>query len=148
MFYYQSEVCTKLNVPFSWEVKPGVCKVTDQASGSVMGDFSLELPRPPPCSLSSTGMDGFSCRPSSPCLRSLLQPWKSSFRMGVRKDPDVDPFLAAYKRCTKNSSTHKSSGNEKDVGFIGKRKIKHYLSCKHSCTTRKDNLVRISRLIS
>ena len=39
---FQSEVYTEVNVPFSWEAKPGVCKVTNQASGiSITWHFTI-----------------------------------------------------------------------------------------------------------
>ena len=47
---FRSEVYTEVNVPFSWEAKPGVCKVTNQASGiSITRRFTIsKLPPPPP----------------------------------------------------------------------------------------------------
>ena len=39
---FLSEVYTEVNVPFSWEAKPGVCKVTNQASGiSITWHFTI-----------------------------------------------------------------------------------------------------------
>ena len=135
---FLSEVYTEVNVPFSWEAKPGVCKVTNQASGiSITQQFTIsKLPPPPPpphhhhklCtpqhSISSTG----------------------SFRIGIKKDEPVpDPFLAAYERCTKTPVNPKSSSKKKKDDCFGKRKIMFTLSCKHSCDVWEDNLVRIAR---
>ena len=39
---FRSEVYTEVNVPFSWEAKPGVCKVTNQAFGiSITWHFTI-----------------------------------------------------------------------------------------------------------
>ena len=145
MKFYESEVCTKVNVPFSWEVKPGVCKLsTDiQSSGALLSHFTLQL-SPPPSSFSPRNYMGDIGLQNVPRNQPATR-GSSSFRMGMEKAED--PFLAAFMRCTRSSSMHNLSGkNEKDVGF-GKRKsiLRGTLSCKYSCPIIEDNLVRISR---
>lgn len=150
--HYESEICTKVNVPFSWEVKPGVCKFKEHQSSrnSLLGHFALQALSPPPSSFSPRNymeddfhIPHFLCayQPAARGSRS------NSFRTGLTKAED--PFLAAYMRCTRSSSMHKISGKSEkdDVGF-GKRKsvLRSTLSCKYSCPIIEDNLVRISRL--
>lgn len=131
--FYRSEVCTKPTVPFSWEVKPGVCKLTDEASRSVKEHLTSAKLRPPPSTLttrSTTSMDD--SHVSSSCLSCAPRPSmrSPSFRMAVRKEDD--PFLAAYKSCTASPATHRSSViKERNVGF-GKRKSMHFLPGKYS----------------
>lgn len=130
-------VYTEVNVPFSWEDKPGVCKVSKQASGrSITGHFTTKLP-PPPCSLSTTNMVDDLHTPQ----HSICSSGSKSFRKGS-KEPD--PFLAAYESCTKTPRNKSCSKNKKDVGF-GKRKSMVSFSCKNSCDVGEHNLVRISR---
>ncbi|TYH28890.1 hypothetical protein ES288_A02G180100v1 [Gossypium darwinii] len=51
-----------------------------------------------------------------------------------------DPFLAAYKECTKSGEI-KTGGSKLPV-----RKKKIGFSCKNACDVRDDNLVRLSNL--
>ncbi|KAE8686057.1 hypothetical protein F3Y22_tig00111088pilonHSYRG00445 [Hibiscus syriacus] len=55
-----------------------------------------------------------------------------------------DPFLAAYKECTKSGENGKLSSEDGGSKFARKKKID--FSCKESCDVRDDNLVRISNL--
>ena len=135
---FQSEVYTEVNVPFSWEAKPGVCKVTNQASGiSITRQFTIsKLPPPPPPHHHH----------HKPCTPQHSISSTGSFRIGVKKDEPVpDPFLAAYERCTKTPDNPKSSSKKKKDDRFGKRKIMLTLSCKHSCDVWEDNLARITR---
>ncbi|XVF64224.1 hypothetical protein PTKIN_Ptkin09bG0151400 [Pterospermum kingtungense] len=113
-------------VPFSWENKPGVRKLTSQ-EGPEEDYFLKKLP-PPPC-------------PSASARISIHDIKTPPSRRGPNKYDD--PFLAAYKECTK--STSKSELAKKDVGS-GLKKGMFSFSCKRSCSVRNDNLVRISQL--
>nr|XP_033508560.1 uncharacterized protein LOC104120621 isoform X4 [Nicotiana tomentosiformis] len=97
------KVHSKGNVPFSWENKPGVSKITPTKNCST-GGFSPKLP-PPPCPVPEKAKGAAFHRlqiPPPPCAfqppPSLL---RSSSRRGFNKQDD--PFLMAYKECTKSS---------------------------------------------
>ncbi|KAB2036858.1 hypothetical protein E1A91_D03G032500v1 [Gossypium mustelinum] len=125
------------NIPFSWEDKPGVSKpskVTHYGcpiDGGLYGDGGLltdiavrdnnEVPPPPPCSI------------------RLPPPRRSTSLKGLRWWLD-DPFLAAYKECTKSGEI-KTGGSKLPV-----RKKKIGFSCKNACDVRDDNLARLSNL--
>ncbi|KAG6648839.1 hypothetical protein CIPAW_07G172100 [Carya illinoinensis] len=99
-------------VPFSWERKPGVSKVTHQDQCPTEGDMPA--------------------------------PSRSSSKKGLKRE---DPFLAAYKECTKSiNGNGKSPKNGVNLysGF-GKITMPDF-SCRRSCSVRDGNLVRISRL--
>ncbi|GMJ08063.1 hypothetical protein HRI_004475500 [Hibiscus trionum] len=115
------------NVPFSWEDKPGVSKVThydrhycpiDVGSYALTGSGSSKIlvPPPPPPPLSK---------------QSSLK--RSASVKGLRWWVQ-DPFLAAYKECTKSGSK------------LARKKKTSTLSCKESCDVRDDNLMRFSNL--
>ncbi|KAK8973879.1 hypothetical protein V6N11_013036 [Hibiscus sabdariffa] len=125
------------SVPFSWEYKPGVSKSSNLShydqysiptdgppSTSIVGDSSSnvmvrdnnKVPPPPPCSI-------------------RLPPKRSTSLKGLRWWPD-DPFLAAYKECTKSNGGSKLPVRIKKISF----------SCKKSCDVRDDNLVRLSNI--
>ncbi|KAK8717418.1 hypothetical protein V6N13_044687 [Hibiscus sabdariffa] len=55
-----------------------------------------------------------------------------------------DPFLAAYKECTKSGGNGKLS-SENSSSKLAKKKKKGF-SCKESSDVRDDNLVRLSNL--
>lgn len=149
-------------VPFSWENKPGVSKaITRQRQHSCDGDgdkhhlFS-KLP-PPPCPEGSSGR--FSTNkvlhdiqiPLPPCAFQPppppRPPSRSSSRKGLMmmnmmKHHDQDPFLVAFKECTKTSSSRKSTKLLPKNSYKGMFNF----SCKRSCSVRHDNLVRVSQL--
>ncbi|XP_021285055.1 uncharacterized protein LOC110417148 [Herrania umbratica] len=133
----QSIVHSQGNVPFSWENKPGVCKLTSQ-EGSKEDYFLQKLPSPPyPPESARILIHGVKI-PPPPC--AFQHPFKTS-RRGLRKSDD--PFLAAYKECTKSTSKGKLA---KSDGGSGLKKGMFNFSCKRSCSVRNDNLVRISQL--
>ncbi|GKV10408.1 hypothetical protein SLEP1_g21774 [Rubroshorea leprosula] len=96
--------------------------------------MSQKLP-PPPCSSKNTRISNHDVQiPLPPCV--FQPPSKSSSRKGLRRQDQDDPFLAAFKECTK--TPHKGKLPKKEVGFG--------FSCKQSCSVRDGNLVRISRV--
>ncbi|EEF52241.1 conserved hypothetical protein [Ricinus communis] len=97
----QSKANTKGNVPFSWEKKPGVSKLINQDSDpNQEEDLVLKL-LPPPCPIESPRISTHDTIniPLPPC--TFQPPSRSSSRKGIRKQDD--PFLAAYKECTKST---------------------------------------------
>ncbi|KAK8625912.1 hypothetical protein V6N13_057069 [Hibiscus sabdariffa] len=108
----------------SWENKPAICKETGQ-----LEDCRMQKLPPPPCGsesgkiwLHDIGIPLPPCVFQPPCSRRSL------------KKTEVDPFLAAYKECTK--STKKYGGLK---GFFS-------FSCTRSCSVRDDNIIRVSQL--
>ncbi|KAH7848049.1 hypothetical protein Vadar_033201 [Vaccinium darrowii] len=123
-------------VPFSWEKRPGVSKVAHGDYPSEVGQFGQRLP-PPPCPPES-GRASFH-ELTVPLPPSGFQlPTRSSSWRGIRKQDD--PFLNAYRECTKGSRKGKD-----DSGF-GLRKHLNSLLCKYSVSVRDDSMVRISKL--
>ncbi|XVF39768.1 hypothetical protein PTKIN_Ptkin01aG0059000 [Pterospermum kingtungense] len=122
-----NKVRSQGKVPFSWENKPGVCKETTIQEGTEfevdqkairVSIQAIKIP-PPPC--------------------GLHPPTRTSSRRGLKKsDHDDDPFLAAYKECTKSIGKGKLAKKDKRGMFS--------FSCKQSCSVRDDNLVKISQL--
>ena len=83
------------NVPFSWENKPGVSKVTPSF------EEPLKLP-PPPCSTDSPKLAVHGLYvPLPPC--PFQPPRRISPKKGMSRRED-DPFLAAYMECSLRSA--------------------------------------------
>lgn len=138
------KVHSKGNVPFSWENKPGVSKITP-TKNCATGGFSPKLP-PPPCLVpekaKGAAFHHLQIPPPPPLLRS-------SSRRGFNKQDD--PFLIAYKECTKSSRKGNKflGGFSKDdfgFGMKNKKKNKSIFSCKNSCSVMEDNVIKVSQL--
>ncbi|KAI3685867.1 hypothetical protein L6452_35128 [Arctium lappa] len=116
------------NIPFSWENRPGVRK--DNIFAGEERRKQLHLP-PPPCEKAATcDDDHIGGLPLPPC--AFQPPLRSS---SSRRSKDDDPFLIAYKECTKSN---KKGPLMRKNSFLG--------SCKHSCTVRDDSIVRVSHI--
>lgn len=147
------------SVPFSWEAMPGVSKVTNQDCPTDFGVGALNC-------LSAEEDSGDSPKklvnnpeikiPLPPCPL-LKAPSRSSSTKGFRWHVEADPFLMAYKECTKSTSTlNNNSGklpgsenNKKGSDAIGCKVRKsrfNMFSCKNSCDVREDNFVKLSQL--
>lgn len=152
------------NIPFSWEDKPGVsksCKVTnyDQYCPIDVGLYALNRnPPPPPSDGNSTKVLVHNKKvppppPRAPPCSIQLPPKRSTSVKGLRWWHE-DPFLAAYKECTKSSTGGRNGkllssdqGRKNGVSKLLARKKKINFSCKNSsCDVRDDNLVRLSNL--
>lgn len=126
----------KGNVPFSWENEPGVRKETSGDRPIYLGRdaVTLKLPPPPSFRIDENGKTSLSPAfrdlqniPLPPC--AFQGPTRSGSRRGIYQD---DPFLKAYKECTK------SKRGRKNVSIF---------SCKSSsCSVTDDSIVRISQL--
>ncbi|KAE8715754.1 Detected protein of unknown function [Hibiscus syriacus] len=100
---------------YSCPIDGGLYALNRTPLASNLGDSSTnKVPSPPPYSKRSTSLKG-------------LRWW-----------PD-DPFLAAYKECTKSGG--KTGGSKLSVRI---KKIR--FSCKNSCDVRENNLMRLSNL--
>lgn len=130
-------------IPFSWENKPGVSKVTYPTEGDD-DDLVHKLP-PPPCpsdqKAAKISVHDFQI-PLPPC--AFPPPSRSSSTKGLRKHED-DPFLAAYKECTKSSRPAKGKSFKSHVQSAFRKNMLVF-SCTRSSSVRDDNLVRISQL--
>ncbi|XP_028793636.1 uncharacterized protein LOC114761689 [Neltuma alba] len=136
------------NVPFSWEKKAGVSKVHQPESLTREEELLHNLP-PPPCTTEvgggkiSGGVQDIQNIPLPPCA---FQPpvYRTSSKKGLWTQEVDDPFLAAYKECTK--TTRKSNGNNKSCESVLRKRVISIFSCKRSCAVRDNNLVRISHV--
>ncbi|XVF15393.1 hypothetical protein REPUB_Repub09cG0148900 [Reevesia pubescens] len=142
------------NIPFSWEDKPGFSKSSKITSYGPqcpidIGSYALNQTNPP-----SDAGDGLSkilvhdkkVPPPPPCSIQLL-PKRSISVKGLRWWQE-DPFLAAYKECTKSGGNGKLSSEARkhgDFKILGRMK-KITISCKNSSDARDDNLVSLSNL--
>lgn len=130
------EVHFQGKVPFSWENKPGIRKSKIQGGPPVdEGQINLKVP-PPPCRVEIAGAPVHDIPiPLPPC--AFQPPQRSSSKRGLKKTED--PFLAAYKECTKSSRKGTLTSGDH-------RKSRFSFSCKHSCSVRDDNFVKISEI--
>ncbi|MBA0867447.1 hypothetical protein Goshw_030439 [Gossypium schwendimanii] len=123
-----------LNVPFSWELKPGVSKLTCEETSIGVRYASLDLPPPPHLS-----KNALFCVND---LQGVLRPPPIS---PVRKgdvNKKEDRFVAAHRKCTKYSMNGKL-GTDGENDTCRTRTIKDIFtsSCKYSCTICSENTV-------
>ncbi|CAA3007005.1 Hypothetical predicted protein [Olea europaea subsp. europaea] len=140
------------NVPFSWENKPGVRKITPQEYDIHNHDHCFAPPKlpPPPCPPENGRVSFHDMQiPLPPCAFQQLS--RCSSRNSLEKFDD--PFLIAYKECTKSTRKGKTTscaGREDDKGFgLIKKNVSvsgSVFSCKKSCSVREDSIVRLSQL--
>ncbi|EOX91752.1 hypothetical protein QUC31_003273 [Theobroma cacao] len=143
----RKKVHSQGNIPFSWEDKPGVSKVThyDDQCPIVIGLCALNQTPSPSDAGGSKILVHDKKVPPPPCTMQLV-PKRSTSVKGLRWWQE-DPFLAAYKECTKGGGNGKwsSEGRKTDGSNVRKKKTITF-SCKNSCDVRGDNLVRLSNL--
>lgn len=168
---YQN-VHSRWSIPFSWEDKPGVSKnKTNQDCPIGLGLHTLNLklssllalPHSPNLPSSITCINGSNkirCSnvtdqekqsiPLPPCLSSqtLHRSTSKKILKWWQQDYNGDPFLAAYKECTKSSivANGKSSRKIKKSNVIcnsdkGRRSTRSIFSCKNSCEVRDDSFM-------
>lgn len=131
-------------ISFSWEKKPGISK--ESFSTQREKESLAKLPLPP------ISLDGSTTPrnhvhdiqiPLPPCA---FQP--PYYRTCSKKGLDDDPFLAAYKECTKSKKSGKRDKKMSKGGgsFCEFRLVKNlsFFSCKRSCNVYDNNLGRIS----
>ncbi|KAJ7944553.1 SWI/SNF-related matrix-associated actin-dependent regulator of chromatin subfamily A-like protein [Quillaja saponaria] len=158
------------SIPFSWEDKPGVSKASSYqiehpieigrtltlnalALKSLSPSSPARPPRPPPESHAAnserTTVAAWDTKiPLPPC--PLQPPRRSISGKGFKWQED--PFLVAYKECTKsekNSNKSTCDQNKKGVPNSKPRRRlinKSIFSCKTSCEIRDDNFLKLSQL--
>ncbi|CAN6583039.1 hypothetical protein ACFX2I_043042 [Malus domestica] len=151
---------SRANIPFAWEMEPGLSKAAtdvhhgDHRDHRVLSEhlnveqLTLKL-TPPPRLLSPRGGSARFVvvdRQSRLPLCSIQPSFRlNSFRLvggGVRKEED--PFLAALVKCTaaKNPIGHPAGNNGKK--YVGKKtKTRFSFSCKYSCDVKEDSVVKM-----
>ncbi|KAM5565920.1 hypothetical protein ABKV19_019765 [Rosa sericea] len=153
-------------VPFSWENKPGVSKLSQTKTEAkteyyFIKDDDYKLPPPPRVSFHGD----YQLPLPPPCTFQAPISRNSSIKGLISNKAETeDPFQMAILECTK--SIHNGGGNGSgDVATKGRRKTslslspKHYggfgsglrslfgsLSCKCSSSVRDDSLVKVSRV--
>ncbi|KAI6695057.1 hypothetical protein NL676_022767 [Syzygium grande] len=140
-------------IPFSWEHSPGISKTARQNQERRSSSLAQS---PPPISPPDSGSQGLAQErkekiPPPPGMASAAAapPRRSASLKGFLWREE-DPFLAAYKECTKSTSLVESGGgegkksNQVKSGLRSKRMS--IFSCKSSCDVRENSLVRLSRL--
>ncbi|KAI4316587.1 hypothetical protein L6164_024556 [Bauhinia variegata] len=140
-------------IPFSWEKKAGVCKVDDGESFPREQEMvpKPKLP-PPPYTTEGTALNSNIAEFQIPLPPCTFQPpyYRTSSKRGlIWGQEDDDPFLTAYKECTKTAknSDNKNKKLSKTRGIESRLKASLLIfSCKRSCSVRDNNLVRISQL--
>ncbi|CAI9777199.1 unnamed protein product [Fraxinus pennsylvanica] len=135
------------NVPFSWENKPGVRKITLQEYDVHHHQYFAPPKLPPPPCPPENGRASFHDMqiPLPPCTFQQLS--RSDSRKGLKKIDD--PFLIAYKECTKSTRKGKTTscaGREDNKGFgLTKKNVPvSVFSCKKSCSVREDSIIKLS----
>ncbi|KAG2692423.1 hypothetical protein I3760_08G053500 [Carya illinoinensis] len=138
-----SKVQWRETIPFLGETKPGVSMNTHKEC-LTEEDFAFNLPPPPYRSETAARVLAHDIQiPLPPC--TFQPPSRSSSRKVLRKQ-DHDPFLAAYRECTKSSNGGNSKLPKNGVKSGLRKNMLIGLSCKWSCSARDGNLVRISQL--
>ncbi|RDY00729.1 hypothetical protein CR513_16052, partial [Mucuna pruriens] len=133
MDIFSCKFCGDGKIPFSWERKPGVPKVT------TIGESCPKEHKLQPQSVGN----------SVHAFQIPLPPYYTTFsKKGLIGMQDRDPFFEAYKKCTKSTKSV-----DRNIKLQIKTNIEtrfrnsmSFISCKRSCAVRDNNLVRISHL--
>ncbi|CAK7339719.1 unnamed protein product [Dovyalis caffra] len=142
------KVYSQGSIPFSWENSPGVSKVIPQEYPKDKGLNAIKISPPTyPILFPDQDSDSSSKKiPLPPCVSTKIEPPRRSRSAKGFRWWQEDPFLAAYKECTKNARNGKfSSESKKNVGSKV-RKNRLIFSCKNSCDVQDDNVVRLANL--
>ncbi|KAK7263275.1 hypothetical protein RJT34_30862 [Clitoria ternatea] len=144
------------SIPFSWEDKPGVCKTPNNDFplniGSLHGlnqKSSSTLPPPPPSHPKSTRkMLEIQDKkiPLPPCLPQQHTKRSSSGKGLFRWQED--PFLVAYKECTKSEKNFNLQGKDKKSGVGSGFSLwssKSIFSCRGTCDVKDDIYLKLSK---
>ncbi|TKY55593.1 hypothetical protein E2542_SST20011 [Spatholobus suberectus] len=147
------------SIPFSWEEKPGVCKTPNnecplniESLQGINQKSSSPLPPPPPPAVAPSHLNKSRRMmeiqdkkiPLPPCL--LQPPRRSTCEKEKGFRWQEDPFLVAYKECTKSEKICKlPKKNKKGVGsnFSLSKSI---FSCRGTNDVKDDIYVKLSQL--
>ncbi|RZR72100.1 hypothetical protein BHM03_00010282 [Ensete ventricosum] len=128
-----------VNIPFSWENQPGISKMTPHAEGSSVREH-VRLPPPPPWRSDSPKPSAHGMYvPLPPCA---FQP--PPRQVLTKKEEGEDPFLAAYRECTRSRKQGKAAGMERkrDVWAVLER-VGLGSSCRSSSGVREGVILRL-----
>lgn len=120
--------CSPINVPFSWEYKPGLSKVARQRSKrDAVRHSTQSVLSPPPCSLAGPySVRALDDKQQAPPLILCAVQMKESHRK------EDDPFLKAYKNCTQSPlklSTTSGTSGKRTFNWSNITKYVHALPC-------------------
>lgn len=127
-YTYNEVYYSPINVPFSWEYKPGLSKITHQRSRKdAIRHAAQFVLSPPPCSLTVPHrVREVEDEKQIPLILCSVQPI-TSFRKDQKKD---DPFLEAYKNCTQSPlKLARSRAGKRTFNCSFIRKCMRVLSC-------------------
>ncbi|XP_057729069.1 uncharacterized protein LOC130944656 [Arachis stenosperma] len=132
------------SIPFSWEDKPGVCKTPNNNECSLQKISPSSLPPPFPSHVDYSKKK--IPLPPYPLSQPPPLPRRSTSRKGFKRQDD--PFLVAYKECTKGEKNGKLlDKNKRGVGFnFSPRRIKFTLSCRSISDARDDYVMQPVRI--
>ncbi|KAF5740081.1 hypothetical protein HS088_TW11G00145 [Tripterygium wilfordii] len=145
----RDRVCS-ISIPFSWEIKPGVSKSSNNIHGDLVNIRHLPQLNLPPCPSKNVYVGHISATPS-PIRGSQTTPTRGSNSFKRQQQQDPDPFLAAYMNCTASpdravrprlSSSTTNSHEERS----GMRSYMSNLLCKLSCDVMSDDVVSFSHV--
>lgn len=125
-----TKVHSQGNVPFLWEDKPGIPKTDTEHLPILREQYSLKL-RPPPCPVEKPRESFHNLQIPLPPSGAFQAVSRSNSRRGLN-DKD-DPFVRAYKECTKRTESRKKKRNA------------NIFSCKRSCSVIEESIVSTSR---
>ncbi|KAL9666292.1 hypothetical protein QQ045_000620 [Rhodiola kirilowii] len=135
----------RTTVAFSWENKPGVSKVvaTDEEEREDGGGYKIvainKLPLPP---CPSDKPNKFKLHQGEPLHVPLppsafdQRPLRSLSKRGFKIEDD--PFLMAYKECTKSSRSQRKSSSSWSSKSSHVKTLLGYFSCKASSRSVRD----------
>ncbi|KAJ4844201.1 hypothetical protein Tsubulata_000882 [Turnera subulata] len=149
------KVFSQGSIPFSWEDSPGISKaainhhqdcpmvVSPVHSASLSPSSSVPSSMPPVSDVKNI--------PLPPCTK--LEPPRRSISLKGFRWWQEDPFLAAYRECTKDvgncklpSERKKSNTAAAGSKLTRRSTTKFMFSCKNSWDVTEDNFVSLSNL--
>ncbi|KAF8034253.1 hypothetical protein BT93_C0521 [Corymbia citriodora subsp. variegata] len=135
-------------IPFSWEHSPGISKATHQNQERRSSSLAWS---PPPVSTLRSGSQGSGQEwkekiPPPPGMAAAVPKRSASLKVFLWREDD--PFLAAYKECTKSADEPGGDEGKKSnlVKSRWRKKRMSIFSCKSSCDVRENSFVSLSRL--
>lgn len=143
------KVFSQGSVPFSWEDSPGVRKSAAAGQDRPHGTASESKAACTAVNTSSVLDNPVAQKSAIPPPPRMAGPPRRTGSVKGFWGRETDPFLEAYKECTKDSGTKpESSGQSKKLcsRFRVRKSTSSLFSCKSSCDVREDSFVRLSQL--